>query len=77
LEAFLPPYFLKFKGFFIKEGTNLISQNLRKNIHIVKNYQIFLHEVLTGSQNIKGFLKYKLPYLVCSQIWLNLIVDNE
>jgi hypothetical protein len=57
---------------FLWKKIDLNLQNFRKNL----KSSDFLQRVTKDSQNIKGFFKFLISYLVCSQIWLNLLMDN-
>jgi hypothetical protein len=41
------------------------------------NCQILTTVFPASSQNIKRFLNFLLSYLLCSQIWLNLVVGDH
>jgi hypothetical protein len=48
--------------------------DFKENIY---NCQIRTTVFPANSQIIKGFLNFLLSYLLCSQIWLNLVVDDH
>jgi hypothetical protein len=47
---------------------------VRENIS--KTHQICIFDFQCVAKNIKGYLKFCTSYLVCNQIWLNLLRDD-
>ncbi len=46
-------------------------------MNFVQKNAKFLQDIPAGNQNIKKVLNFLLSYLVYSQIWLNLFVDDH